>query len=188
MQHAGLGQLRLAQQRQGIGARATGMDDHRLAGLPGRLQMQAEGRLLQFGGFRLVVIIQAGLTDRHDLGMLKLAQQPVERRSGVGLDVQRVHADRTIDIGITLGQGLHVSRIVDTHADAQEVPDPALTRRVERRIQGARMFGEIKTVKVAMGIYKHKKATTTSYGWDGRTSGRRPGGFRSCCERYCHRR
>ena len=65
MQHPGVGQRGFAQQRQGIGAGATGVDDHRFTGLLRGLQVQTKGRLLQFGGFRLVVVVQAGFTDRH---------------------------------------------------------------------------------------------------------------------------
>jgi hypothetical protein len=84
MQHTGLGQRRFAQQFEGIGTGATGVDDHRFTGLPGGLQVQAEGCLLQLGGFRLVVIVQTGFTDRHHFRVIELMQQPVQRRRRAG--------------------------------------------------------------------------------------------------------
>ncbi|MCY1465084.1 hypothetical protein D9M71_831860 [compost metagenome] len=93
MQHARLGQRRFTQQVQGIGAGTAGVDDHRLAGLLGRLQVQPEGLLLQRCRFRFVVIIQAGFTDRHHPRVIELLQQPVQRRRRTRLHVQRMHAD-----------------------------------------------------------------------------------------------
>jgi hypothetical protein len=71
-----------------------------------------------------------------------------------------MHADRTIDIVIALGQGFDVGGVVGTDTDTQEVPYPALAGRIERSIQGAVMGGEVKAIKVTMGIYEHKRAAT----------------------------
>ena len=71
-----------------------------------------------------------------------------------------MHADRTIDIVITLSQGFDVGGVIGTHADAQEVPYSALTGRIQCSIQRAVMGGEVEAIKVTMGIYKHKKTAT----------------------------
>ena len=126
MQHTGLRQRGFAQQGQGVGAGATGVDDHRFAGLLGGLQVQAERGLLQLGGFGLVVVVQAGFANRHHARVVELTQQPIEGRGFAGLEVQRVDAHRTIHIGITLGQGFDIGGVIGADADAQEVPYPAL--------------------------------------------------------------
>jgi hypothetical protein len=136
------------------------MNDHWFAGLLRGLQVQAEGFLLQLRRFRLVVIIQAGFTNRHHTRMIELMQQPIQRWRSARLHVQRVHANRTVDIVITLGQGFDVGGVVDTDADTQKVPDSTLAGRVERGIQRAVMGGEVKAIKVTMGIYEHKRAAT----------------------------
>ena len=51
-----------------------GVDDHRFAGLPGGLQVQTERGLLQLGGFRLVVVIQAGFADGHHAWVIEFTQ------------------------------------------------------------------------------------------------------------------
>src|SRR6059058_6249155 len=94
-------------------------------------------------------------------------------------------ADRAVDIGIALGERFDVSCVFDAHANTEKVTDAALTSRFEGRVKRAGMFGKVEAIKVAMGIYEHK-AATTSYEWDGRTSGLRPDGFRFCFERCCH--
>ncbi|MCY1465774.1 hypothetical protein D9M71_839670 [compost metagenome] len=81
------------QQVQGIGACASSVDDHRLAGLLRCLQVQSERLLLQLRRFRLVVIIQTCFTDRHHARMVELVQQPVQGRRRPRLHIQRMHAD-----------------------------------------------------------------------------------------------
>ena len=114
------------------------------------------------------MIIQAGFADRHYARMVEFVQQPVQRRRRTRLHIQRVHADRAIDIVIALGQGFDVGRVVGADTDAQEVPYPTLAGRIQGGIQGAVMGGEVKAIKVTMGIYEHKRLQLTSYEWDGR--------------------
>ncbi|MNG05143.1 hypothetical protein D3C84_883170 [compost metagenome] len=57
MQDARLWQRRFTQQTQGVGTGASGVNDHRLARLLRRLQVQAKRILLQLGRFRFVVIV-----------------------------------------------------------------------------------------------------------------------------------
>ncbi|MNE36453.1 hypothetical protein D3C80_1302630 [compost metagenome] len=111
------------------------MDDHRFTGLLRRLQMQAKGFLLQLCRFGLVVIVQAGFANRHHPRVIEFLQQPVERRRGARLDIQRMHADRTVDVVITLGQGFDVGGIVGADTDTQKVPDAALASRIKCGIQ-----------------------------------------------------
>ncbi len=136
MQYARLGQRCFTQQVQGIGAGATGVDDHRFAGLLRRLQMQSEGLLLQLCRFRFVVIVQAGFADRHHPRVIEFLQQPVQRRRGTRLHIQRVYAHRAVDVVITFGQGLDVGRVVRGDTDTQKVPYPALPGCIKGSIQG----------------------------------------------------
>jgi hypothetical protein len=62
-------------------------------------------------------------------------QQPVEGWCGARLNIQRMYANRTIDVVITLGQGFNVGSIVSTDTDAQKVPDSALASGIECGIQ-----------------------------------------------------
>ncbi|RMQ84193.1 hypothetical protein ALP97_05217 [Pseudomonas salomonii] len=174
MQHAGLGQGRFAQQRKGVSAGASGVDDHRFAGLLGRLQVQAEGGLLQLGGFRLVVVIQAGFANRHHAWVVELAQEPIQGRRFTGLEVQRVNTDRAVDIGIAISQGFDVGGVVGAHADAQEVPYPTLACRFQGGIEGAAVLGKVEAIKVAVGIYEHRKVRLNSWEVSGRRYTRRP--------------
>ncbi|CAI8951461.1 hypothetical protein EMIT0P218_50085 [Pseudomonas sp. IT-P218] len=48
------------------------------------------------------------------------------------------------------------------------MPYPALAGRLEGGIQRAVMGGEVKAIKVTMGIYEHKGLQLTSYEWDSR--------------------
>ena len=136
------------------------MDDHGFVGCCAGLQVQAERLLLPGGGFRLAAVIQTGFTDRDDFRVIELAQSRVQRRGRARLHVERMHADRAIDVAITLSQGFDISSIIGTHADAQKVPDPACARCVECGIQRAVMGGEVEAIKVTMGIYEHKKTAT----------------------------
>ncbi|MCY1399052.1 hypothetical protein D9M71_141010 [compost metagenome] len=132
------------------------MDDHRFAGLLRRLQVQAERFLLQLCCFRLVVVIEAGFANRHHPRVIELLQQPVQRRRGPRLHIQRVHAHRAVDIVITFGQGLDVGRVVRADTDTQKVPYPTLPGSFQGSIQGALVGGQVKAIKVTMGIYEHK--------------------------------
>jgi hypothetical protein len=95
-----------------------------------------------------------------------------------------MHADRTIDIVVTLGQGFDIGRVVSADADTQEVPYPTLAGRIQGGIQRAVMGGKVEAIKVTMGIYEHKGLQLTSYEWDGRISVVRPGRFRFDCMQY----
>jgi hypothetical protein len=92
--------------------------------------------------------------------VVELVQQPIQRRRSARLHIERMHANRTINVVITLSQGFDVSGVVRTHADTQEVPYSAPTGRIQCGIQRAVMGGEVKAIKVTMGIYKHKKTAT----------------------------
>jgi hypothetical protein len=71
-----------------------------------------------------------------------------------------MHANRTIDIVVTFGQGFDVGGVIGADANAQKVPYPALTGRIECSVQGAVVGGEVEAIKVTMGIYEHKRAAT----------------------------
>jgi hypothetical protein len=71
-----------------------------------------------------------------------------------------MHADRAIDVVITLGQGFDIGGVVDADTDTQKVPDSALTGGLKGSIQGSVVGGEIEAIEVAMGIYEHKRAAT----------------------------
>ncbi|MNP01865.1 hypothetical protein D3C76_936930 [compost metagenome] len=156
MQYTRLGQVGLAQQRQGIGACAAGMNDDGLAGHVRRLQVQPKRLLLPLGSFRFVVVIQASLTNGNHVRVFKFAQQPVQGWCGPGLQIKGVHADRTIDVDITLGQVLDRLRVLGTHADTEKMPDATRPRSIEGDIQRTGVLREIETIQVAMGIYKHR--------------------------------
>ncbi|MNP31587.1 hypothetical protein D3C76_1247140 [compost metagenome] len=160
MQHTGLTQVRFAQQVQGVGTRRTGVNDHRLAGSLRSLQVQAEGLLLHLGRFWLVVIIQPGFTDGHHMRVLKLLEQPLQRRRTVGSQVQRMDAYRAVNVAVTLTQVFDRLGVVGTDADAQEMADTTGAGSLKGRIQRTLVSGEVETIEMAMGIYKHGQMTT----------------------------
>ena len=175
MKHTGLRQVSLAQQREGIGPRCTGMHDHRFAGLARGLQVQAKRCLLQLGRFRLVVVVQAGFADRHNMRVRQLTQQPLQRRGLARRQVQWMHPHRAVDIGVLFTQGLDRPGVVGTDANAQKMPDPAFARSLQGSIERALVGTQVKTVKVAMGIYEHGITAHMNK----RESQRAPG---NCCQ------
>ncbi|GAO91959.1 hypothetical protein PSA5_04600 [Pseudomonas syringae pv. actinidiae] len=66
-----------------------------------------------------------------------------------------MNADRAVDIGIAIGKRLDRTGVVGTDADAQKMPDTSTPRCLKGCIQGAVVLGEIETIEVTMGIYKH---------------------------------
>ena len=66
-------------------------------------------------------------------------------------------AHRAIYIGIALGQGLDVGGVLGADTDTQEVPDPTLAGRFQGGVEGTAVLGEVEAIKVAMGIYEHRK-------------------------------
>lgn len=131
------------------------MHDDRLASHFRRLQVQAECLLLELGGFRLVVIVQARLTDRHHTRVFQFSKQPVQRNGFTRLQVERVNADGAVHVVVTLGEGLHRRRVVGAHANAEELTDTTSTGGVEGSIKGAIMGGQVEAVQVAMGVDQH---------------------------------
>jgi len=117
--------------------------------------MQTEGLLLDFGRFRLVVIIQTGLTDGHYPRVIQLTQQPVQGRSALGLHVQRMNPYRTVHIVIAIGQCANCSSIVGTDPYAQEMSDTPGPGGLQGSVERTCVLGEVKAVEVTMGIYKH---------------------------------
>jgi hypothetical protein len=117
--------------------------------------MQTKGLLLQLRRLWLVVIIEPGLANGHHTRMVQLTQQPVQRRRSARLKIQRVHAHRAIDIGVTLSQTFNLRSIVSTNPDAEEMTNAARARSIECRIERTAMGGEIETVKVTVGINQH---------------------------------
>src|SRR5690606_31221748 len=103
-------------------------------------------------------------TNGHYLGVVQFAEQPVQRRRFAWRQVQRVDADRAVHIRVARCQRPDLGRIVGTYADAQEMPDTPCPRGIQRGIQGATMSGEVETVEVAMGIYKHGRNDNTENG------------------------
>ncbi|GLO10090.1 hypothetical protein PPUJ20005_40590 [Pseudomonas putida] len=89
------------------------------------------------------------------MGVGQLAQQPFQRWGFTRCQVQRVHTHRAIDIGVLFAQRLHCTGVFGTDANTQKMTDPALTGRLQGSIEGALVGTQVKTVKVAMGIYEH---------------------------------
>ncbi|MNP51779.1 hypothetical protein D3C76_1461260 [compost metagenome] len=92
--------------------------------------------------------------------VLKLLEQPVQRRCAVRGQIQRMNTHRTVDVGVTLTQILDRLGIIGTDADAQEMADAAGTGGIQRGIQRTLVSAEVETIEVAMGIYKHGHMTT----------------------------
>ena len=74
------------------------------------------------------------------------------------MHVQRVHAHRTVHIGITLGQGFDIGRVVSADANAQKMPHPAITRRLQGGVQRTVVGTQIKAIKMAVGVNEHRKS------------------------------
>ena len=64
---------------------------------------------------------------------------------------------RAIHVRVAIREGFDVGRIVGADADAQEVPDPTLAGRFQGGVEGTAVLGEVEAIKVAMGIYEHRK-------------------------------
>lgn len=66
-----------------------------------------------------------------------------------------MHANRTIDVGVTLGQGFYRGGVIGANANAQEMADTTGAGGVQRGIQGATMGGKVEAIKVTVGVDEH---------------------------------
>ncbi|MNY42765.1 hypothetical protein D3C86_1776850 [compost metagenome] len=99
------------------------------------------------------MVVQAGFANGNHMRVLKFAQQPVQGRRGTGLQIQWMHANRAIDVPVTLGQILDRLRVLGADADTEEMPHTPRPRSIEGGVQGTGVLSEIETIKVTMGIY-----------------------------------
>ena len=95
------------------------------------------------------MVIQAGFANGYHARVIQLVQQPVQRRRSTWLHIQRVDTYRAIDIGIAIRQGFDITGVIGTHADAQEMTDPALAGGFKGCIQRAVVGAQIKAIEVA---------------------------------------
>jgi hypothetical protein len=69
-----------------------------------------------------------------------------------------VDTHRTIDVGVAISQGFDVGGVFGADTDTQEVPYPTLAGSLKSGVEGTVVLGEVEAIKVAMGIYEHRKS------------------------------
>ena len=172
MQHTRAGQIGLAQQIQGIGARLAGMNNDWLTGLASRLQVAVEGDLLLGGHLWLVMVIKPGFADGDHAGVIQRVQQPVQVGRCLAGQIQRVNADTAIHIGILLCDLLDGGRVRGINPNTQKLAYTALPGGVQGGVQRAIVGGQVKAIQVAVGVDQH--AGLSYIVWVGRSDFRAP--------------
>src|SRR5260221_7513108 len=71
----------------------------------------------------LIVEIEPGLADAHDLGMLRGLDEAIGRALSLLLRLVRMNADRAPDVVMALGNGANALELVEPGADRQHARD-----------------------------------------------------------------
>ena len=104
----------------------------------------------------VVVIVEAGLADRHHFRMLG------KRDQRLGIDVEflvgimRMRADRAENLRIFLGNRQHLRQLTHAGGDGDHAADAGRPRPPDHRVE---LGGEIGKIQVAVAIHQHDQGT-----------------------------
>ena len=103
----------------------------------------------------VVVIVEAGLADRHDFTIFR------QRDQRLGVDVQflvgvmRMRADRTENLGKFFSNGKHLREFTHAGADCDHAANAGGARPLHHSVQ---LAGEIRKIQVAVAVDEHFQA------------------------------
>ena len=154
MQHGREGALPrfLFQNPRHIGVGFARMDDQRQPGFARGRNMLAKALCLRVARALVVVIVEAGLADRHDFRIFRQSDQ----RFGVDIQflmrVVRMGADRAENLRKFLRDRQHLRKFAHARADGDQARDAGGARARDHRVE---LGGEIRKIQVAVAIDEH---------------------------------
>ena len=145
----GGGGVLLGQDAGHVGVGVAGVDDEGEGGGAGGLDVEAQALLLHGGARGGVVVVEAGLADADELRVPGEGGELVEPRHRLLGGVHRVGAGGPEDLGVGLGDGLHLRRLAEAGADRHHAGDAGGAGAGDDGRDLAREVGE---VEVAMAV------------------------------------
>ena len=97
----------------------------------------------------VVVVVEPGLADRHDLRMRRQPDQLVGRDVELLGGVVRMRADRAIDLVMRLGDRQHAGEALHPRRDRHHAADACSDRARDHRIA---LLGEVREIEMAMAV------------------------------------
>ena len=128
------------------------MDHQRQPGFARRRDVAAKAALLRLARRVVVVIVEAGLADRHDLGVPRARDQVARRHVQFLVGVVRMGADRAEDVGKSLGDRQHLGVARDPRRDGDQAADAGRARAGDHAVE---LGGEIREIEMAMAVDQH---------------------------------
>ena len=162
MQHGREGALPafLLQNPRHVGVAVARMDDQRQPGFARRGNVLAQALRLRLARRIVVVIVEPGLADRHDLRMFR------QRDQRLGVDVQflmgvvRMGADRAENLRKFLCDRKHLRKFPHAGADGDHAADAG---GAGARHHGVEFAGEIGKIEVAVAVDEHFQAFASGF-------------------------
>jgi len=130
----------------------AGVDHQRQLGFPGRGDMAEERGALCLAGRTVVVVVEPGLADRHDLRMRRQRDQFLGRHIGLFMRAVRMRADGAIDGGMRLGDGANRIEAAHPRRDGHHQPDARSVRPLD---QPDTILVELREIEMAMAVDEH---------------------------------
>ena len=100
----------------------------------------------------VVVVVEPGLADRHDLRMRRQPDQLVGGDVGLLGGIVRMRADRAIDLVMRLGDRKHAGKALHARRDRHHAADARGDRARDHRVA---LLGEVGKVEVAVAVDEH---------------------------------
>ena len=142
----------LLQDRGDVGVGIAGMDHQRQTRLLRRRDVLAKALGLRLARALVVEVVEPGLADGHDLGVLRQPHDLLHRHVQLGVRVVGVRAHRAEHVGIALGDLQRVGEPPDVRGDRDDMPTPAARARPTTPSRSAAKSGK---VEVAVMIDEH---------------------------------
>lgn len=119
---------------------------------PRRGDMGAEASLLIGAWGIVIVVVEPGLADGHDLGVLGERHQLLGGHVRFFCRMMRMSANRAVDLIMCLGDAEHLVEAVDPRGDGEHQAHPRSLRPGEH---GLALRGEIREIEMAVAIDQH---------------------------------
>src|SRR5262245_9252068 len=131
------------------------MNDQRQAGRARGGDVVAEAPLLRVTRTEVIMIVEAGFTDRNRLFVLREAHDLLDADIELLVRVMRMRADRTEHVGIAVGDGTKPVASLDPRRDRDHAPYPS---RAGSSDDGIELAIEIREIQVTVTVDQHDQA------------------------------
>jgi hypothetical protein len=128
------------------------MDHQRQPGFARRGDVVAEAAFLRLARAVVVVIVEPGLTDRHDLGMARARHQIGRGDVELLVGAVRMGADRTVDVRESLRDCNEIVVLLHLRGDCHHPADAGVAGAPDNSVEVA---GEIRKIEMAMAVDQH---------------------------------